>query len=76
MSREKQIISEEIREEILIRSLSANSNREVANVVVDSIVAAGVDWRSLQLDDVKAVLVDGIRASKGEEVLSFKPLVV
>ena len=76
MSNEQHILSEDIREEILARSSSASSNGEVARVICDSIIEAGIDWRAVPVDEVKAVLVDAIRASRREATLSFEPLVV
>ena len=60
-----QVITEEIRGDILFRSSLASSRDDITRVIFDALVEAGVDWRTVPLDEVKGVLIESIRASRG-----------
>ena len=67
------MISEKIRDEILVRSSSASSIDDITSAIFDAITESGVDWKVVSPDDVKPVLVDAIRASRGQ-VRRLEPL--
>jgi len=68
MSRRTNSITKELRNEILIRSLFASSKQEVTRSIFETIADAGVDWRSVSVDEVKPVLVDALRVFSGKTV--------
>ena len=68
MSRRTNSITKELRNEILIRSLFASTKQEVTRSIYETIVDAGVDWRSVSVDDVKPILVDALRVFSGRTV--------
>ena len=55
-----------IRDEIIERASAASSRTEICNLIFDSIVAAGLDWREVPLEDVKSVLVLAVGANAGQ----------
>lgn len=68
MTRPNKPITKEIRYEILTRTLFASSRQEVTRSIFETIVEAGVDWRTVSVDDVKPILVDALRAFSGKTV--------
>ena len=60
-----EVITEEIRDDILFRSSLASSRDDITMAIFDALVEAGVDWRTVPLDEVKGVLIEAIRASEG-----------
>ena len=70
----QEIITKEIRGEMLAKASIASSSDEVTRSIFDAIVEAGVDWRTVPVDEVKSVLVAVIRASKGTTVRCGEPI--
>ena len=68
------IITKEIRSEMLAKASIASSSDEVARAIFDAIVEAGVDWRTVPVDEVKSILVAVIRASRGATVRCGEPI--
>lgn len=62
------IITNEIRNDILSRSSMATSRDHITKAILDALGKAGVDWRTVPLDEVKVVLVEALRAFKGRLV--------
>ena len=58
-------ISDSVRNEIMLRASLAFSDSEVKEAIFDGLVAAGIDWRSVPLDEIKSILVDAVLASRG-----------
>jgi hypothetical protein len=67
-------ITKEIRREMLAKASIASSRDEVMRAIFDAIVEAGVDWRTVPVDEVKSVLVAVLRASKGRTVRCGEPI--
>ena len=63
MNRHRDVISEEIRDDILARSLQASSKNDIPRAIFGAIVDGGLDWRAVSPDDVKPVLVEALRAT-------------
>lgn len=63
-------ITEQITADILARS-TAGEDPIVA--IFDSLTLANVNWRSITSDEVKPILVQAIRASRGARVNASKP---
>lgn len=76
MSPQKNLISDEIRKDILARSLFAASEEEVTGSIFDAIVDAGIDWRRVSVEDVKPVLMDALRAFTGRTFRFGEPLTI
>ena len=58
------IITDEIRDDILFRSSMATSRDHITRAIFDALVKAGVDWRTVPLDEVKVVLLEASRGFK------------
>jgi hypothetical protein len=76
MTNHSKPITKEIRNEILTRTLFASSRQEVTRSIFETIVDAGIDWRTVSVDDVKPILVDALRAFSGKTVWIDEPIVV
>jgi len=76
MSSRNNLISEEIRKDILARSLFAASKKEVTQAIFEAIVEAGIDWRTVSVEDVKPVLADALRAFLGRPFCFEEPLAI
>lgn len=58
-------ISDSVRADIVLRASLAFNDREIREAIFDGLVAAGIDWRTVPLGEVKEVLVDAVLASRG-----------
>lgn len=76
MTTQKKLITEEIRNEILARSLTAASSDEVTQSILDVILDAGIDWRAVSVEEVKPVLTDALRAYSRRSPRSGGPMAV
>ena len=68
MSPRTNSITKELRNEILIKSLFASTKQEVTRSIYEAIVDAGLDWRSVSVEEVKPILVDALRVFSGKTV--------
>ena len=68
MFRHPQVITEEIRDDILFRSSLASSRDDITRAIFHALVKAGVDWRTVPLDEIKGVLVEANRVFEGRMV--------
>ena len=55
-------IDKRVRSQILHRARQAASLDCMPDIIYDAIVAFNVDYRSVELDEIKSVLVDAVRA--------------
>jgi len=68
-------IAPAVRRRILQRAANARNSREVASVVLDSLVDERVDESGCTLEEVKRLMVDALRASKSNRPFPEQRLV-
>jgi hypothetical protein len=68
-------IAPAVRHRILKRAANAGNAREVASVVLNSLIDERVDAAGCSLEEVKQLMVDALRASKSSRPLPDQRLV-
>ena len=56
------MISNNIREQVRARALSARSEKEMGAIIFRTLVANNLKWREVDSEDVKQLLVDALHA--------------
>lgn len=56
------MISNNIRQQVRTRALSARSEKEMGGIIFRTLVANNLKWREIDSEDVKQLLVDALHA--------------